>query len=101
MKLVMCRGCGDIFNLVMDREKTCSCGQSSGVYVDRRHAEIKGNCYSLAIGNGSMEDAIYNLAVYGRGYDREFYIDRLAVKCWLRPNQGPGNPHTTWEDPNA
>lgn len=50
MKLLMCKKCGDMFNL--DRvEKSCRCGETSGRYVDDILAEIKGDCVPIGIGN--------------------------------------------------
>ena len=56
MKLLVCRKCGDIFNL-SDKAKTCSCGESSGRYVDDLNAEIKGDCKAIGFSNGSLESA--------------------------------------------
>ena len=54
MKLLCCLNCGDIFNLTK-REKFCSCGDSSGKYVDDLNAEIKGNCVPIGFANRKFE----------------------------------------------
>ena len=87
MKLIFCRHCHDVVAL-RKLERTCECGASSGVYIDPVTARISGPCVSLAIGNGSLRDAIQHLATLPP--DRAFY----PVMCWVRPNYGPMNPHT-------
>lgn len=93
MKLLMCDECGDIFNLQMV-VKSCSCGHTVGRYIDNERAEVNGNGYSLAIGNGSLYKGIV------RGVDlkedpRPFELkDDGSILCWARPHTGPANPHT-------
>lgn len=53
MKLLMCRECQDIFNLTR-KLKSCSCGESSGRYVDNLNAEISGDCVPIGIDNDSF-----------------------------------------------
>ena len=53
MKLLMCLKCSDIFNLTYSL-KTCSCGESSGRYLNELDAEIKGNCKAIGFSNGTF-----------------------------------------------
>lgn len=57
MKLVQCNECGDMFNLRME-DKSCSCGKTTGRYVDNSHAVVTGPHMAIAIGNGSYHDAV-------------------------------------------
>lgn len=56
MKLLYCPECGDIFNLTTT-EKSCSCGATSGRYLDYLNAVYKGGI-PLGITNTSFENAI-------------------------------------------
>lgn len=64
MKLLRCRRCGDIFNLVTDRIKMCSCLNTCGQYdEDGLNAWCDGPCDLLGISNKSMFQAeILNIA---------------------------------------
>lgn len=87
MKLIYCKNCHDLFSLrFIDRE--CECGASKGAYKTPEFAWVSGPCVSVAIGNGSLQDAI---SILQRLQDnRAFY----PVMCWVRPNSGPANPRT-------
>ncbi len=93
MKLLLCLKCQDIFKLDYEK-RSCKCGEVTGRYVNEMDAETNGNGISLAIGTGSLERAIRNLKQLGDKEDRRFYIDENSVKCWVRPNEGSGNPNT-------
>jgi hypothetical protein len=56
MKLLYCKKCGDIFNLT-HKEKICSCGETSGLYIDNINAEIKGDCIPLGFANSTFRAA--------------------------------------------
>lgn len=84
MKLLLCPACWDVFKLAI-RTRSCQCGAVSGRYVDNLYAEVNGKGVSLAIGNGSLFNAMR--AVEGGA-------ERADVMCWTRPNEGPANPHT-------
>lgn len=93
MKLLMCPECGHIFNLTFEL-RTCDCGQVSGKYVDYVNAEVNGKGISLAIGNGSLAAAISRMREMKEG-GRNDFINKCRVDyCWVRPHEGPGNPHT-------
>jgi len=58
MKLLRCRQCGDIFNLTINRIKTCSCTLSYGQYdEDGLHAWYAGPCDMLGFANRSVVEA--------------------------------------------
>lgn len=93
MKLLFCPACGDVFKLSM-QVRSCECGRVSGHYEDYQHAVTNGAGYSLAIGNGSLASAMCALAHAPENSDRRYFIDNNKVKCWMRFNEGAGNPHT-------
>lgn len=61
--------------------------------MDNVNAEVSGPCLSLAIGNGSLVQAIVNLVNIGVEQDRDTYKEQCQFLAWVRPNLGPGNPH--------
>ncbi len=56
MKLVQCSVCGDLFNLT-GIEKQCSCGKSSGLYINGIDAWVRGPVLVLGISNPSYDKA--------------------------------------------
>lgn len=94
MKLLFCPECSHVFSLHRNL-RTCDCGKVSGRYVDSVTAEVNGNGISLAIGNGSLQEAIYSMRRAEKSGDREYFRDRCRVDyCWVRPHEGEGNPHS-------
>lgn len=100
MKLALCKDCWDVFKL-SDEMRHCKCGKIKGRYLDNRMAEVSKDAISIALGNGSVELA------YGQmlGHQietkdtasRSSYHEKdkgLIEYAWIRPNTGPGNPHT-------
>lgn len=51
MKLLFCEECHDIRALKYRRKITCSCGKSSGRYVNSTWAEYQGPCQILGLRN--------------------------------------------------
>jgi len=98
MKLICCPDCQDVFKLDPDEKRTCKCGKCSGEYIDNSNAVTNGYGISLAIGNGSLNGAILDLRVDKKHRGRSEYIDQFKVLCWVRPNEGMGNPHTRIDD---
>ena len=58
MKLLMCEKCCDIFSLSL-KLKTCSCGVTSGKYIDKLNAEYKGKALLIGINNDSLKKAFW------------------------------------------
>lgn len=68
MKLIVCIKCGDIFNLTI-KEKTCSCGKSSGKYIDDLNAEISGDCEPIGFANNTFSHAYKIQKIENKNYD--------------------------------
>lgn len=59
MKLLCCTNCSDIISLTTKEERTCSCGESSGLYIDEINAVFKGeHCVPLGISNPTFIKAL-------------------------------------------
>lgn len=99
MKLLFCDTCWDIFKLSTHEERKCQCGKVSGYYEpDGLGAIVNGEGYSLAIGNGSLVQAIQQLQKAPSNADRNYYTKNCRIQyAWVRPHEGSGNPHTTVE----
>lgn len=97
MKLIFCPDCHDVFKLDFD-ERKCKCGICSGRYINNSEAVTNGNGVSLAIGNGSLNQTVINMIFGPKDKSRDWYIENCKVQyCWVRPNEGPGNPHSKVE----
>lgn len=101
MKLLYCPTCQDAFKLSMELRQ-CACGLVKGHYLNNVVAETNGKGIDIAIGNGSLQNAIEDMGqlfVTTRGEaDRdEYYKDGYGriSHAWVRPSTGNGNPHTT------
>ena len=97
MKLIFCPDCQDVFKLDFEF-RTCKCGKSSGRYIDNTNAVVNGYGISLAIGNGSLNNSMWKLKLDKKDRTRKEYIHEFNVSCWVRPNEGDGNPHTKIND---
>lgn len=100
MKLIYCPYCGDMFKLRLQNMKTCECGKVKGRYIDNSLAEVSEEAISVAIGNGSFNQAV-GMMKYVQKHsgimnpDRQTYIAEANIEyAWVRPNDGDGNPHT-------
>jgi len=98
VKLAFCRECWDVFKLDIS-ERSCKCGKVRGRYVTEVQAEVTPNAISIAIGNGSLMNAIHGSQrreqESGNQADRANYQRAGKIEyAWVRPNSGPGNPHT-------
>lgn len=58
MKLLYCPSCGDIFNLAVNKDKYCSCGEVHGYYTDILNAVYFGPAIPLGIANKSFTYAL-------------------------------------------
>lgn len=99
MKLILCENCWDVFKLQKGMRQ-CSCGEVFGRYIDNVNAEVSGNAVSIGLGNGALEKAIIEMREHRRRTNdtatREEYFEigkGLIIPAWVRPNDGPGNPH--------
>lgn len=97
MKLLYCSKCNHVFSLGRNL-RTCDCGLVKGKYIDAVNAEVNGEGFSLAIGNGSLWNAMVNagrLSPKMEQNDRQRFLDEAKIEfAWVRPHEGPGNPHT-------
>ncbi len=93
MKLLLCPKCSDIFKLDCEK-RSCKCGEVTGQYLNKIDAITNGKGISLAIGSGSIANAITKLQWLEDKEDRRTYVNENPVICWVRPNSGSGNPHT-------
>lgn len=100
MKLLLCKDCYDVFKLDYEMRQ-CKCGKVKGRYLDGRMAEVSKDGVSIALGNGSVELAYGQMLGHRDGTGdkapREDYYKPGQGKieyAWVRPNSGPGNPHT-------
>lgn len=72
MKLLMCKTCGDIFNLQL-HSKSCGCGLVSGKYTDNLYAEYSGGI-PIGFNNHSLAKALKNQPENGMGQRFEAFI---------------------------
>ena len=89
MKLLFCPECSDVIKLIVGELRSCQCGKVKGKYIDNTHAEVDGEGYSLAIGNGSLMMACCKLKP-----TQQRRPPGSEIICWVRPHEGDGNPHT-------
>ena len=79
MKLLMCKNCGDIFNLDY-QEKYCKCKGVKGKYLDNLNAEYPGSdAVPLGFANNSISVAINNQPLNGMGYNFNAFV--IPKKC--------------------
>lgn len=98
MKLIYCEHCHDVVKLTLQM-RFCMCGRVFGQYLNNVEAEVSKTAVSLAIGNGSLDEAVKNMRAFqeshGDELNREGYqhVGKIDY-AWVRPNEGQGNPHT-------
>lgn len=95
----MCPRCGDVFQLRIQKMRKCECGFVKGRYLNNSEAEVSKDAISIAIGNGSIALSIALMEHLKRTTnnlaERGEYILKSGIEyAWVRPNEGPGNPHT-------
>lgn len=100
MKLLFCDVCWDIFKLDTAK-RSCKCGRVVGKYLENEHnAVTNGNGVNIAIGNGSLQNAIFAMkqAVYVESEevkDKHYFIRAAKMdNVWVRPHEGLGNPRS-------
>lgn len=101
MKLLFCPRCWDVIKLKEKQMRSCECGYVYGRYLTNELAEVSDIAISIAIGNGSLINAIDDMKRHSKSTDgnadREEYYQEGNGKishAWVRPNSGKGNPHT-------
>lgn len=73
MKLLLCKNCTDIFSLEQVK-KTCTCGKTSGVYIDNVNAVCSGNYVAIGFSNRTLLNAINNQPDFGDGYEFTAFV---------------------------
>lgn len=80
--------------------RQCECGKVKGRYINNSEAEVSKNAVSIAIGNGSLMEAIYQMRdnqneTNDEAHRESYYEDKKGriSHAWVRPNSGNGNPH--------
>jgi len=75
MKLLLCKGCGDVFSIRVDEERSCTCGKTKGEYVNKLDAIYSGDdAIPLGFRNGSFVDALRNQPDSGFGDDFTAFV---------------------------
>ncbi|RLI66839.1 MAG: hypothetical protein DRO67_00250 [Candidatus Asgardarchaeum californiense] len=98
MKLLFCSRCFDVFKLDFEL-RSCKCGKVKGMYTDNTNSVTNGKGISLAIGNGSLINSVLDLNIMPDDLERGDYIESCKIQyAWVRPNEGPGNPHSTVDE---
>jgi len=101
VKALYCMTCETLFRLTRKEMRMCKCGKVRGRYLkDGRHAEVSQNAdtISIAIENRSFKTAIKRMRrreKHRPESTREDYKIRSSIVAWVRPNSGPGNPHSS------
>lgn len=90
MKLLFCPHCTDLFNLVSDREKSCSCGKTKGKYSDKLLAEYEGG---IPLGFNNTEFLTSIRAQYQQGLGLDFKAFAIRKDCpTFKPRNETGKP---------
>lgn len=80
MKLLYCKKCKDIFNLVVDKTKSCGCGETKGVYLeDGLNAIYSGDAVPLGFSNTSFMPAVKHPPMYEPSIDFKAFV--IPVEC--------------------
>jgi hypothetical protein len=90
MKLLVCPKCADVFNLTLDKEKSCSCGFTKGKYVDNIYAEYEGGV-PLGFYNSQFLDALRNHHQNGLGINFTAFAIRKDCSTFKIRNEA-GKP---------
>lgn len=74
MKLLFCNSCKDILQ-IRPVLRTCSCGKSSSVLIDNKHADIRGeDAIPLGIDNYTFSKAFVDRPLKGRGSSFKAFV---------------------------
>jgi hypothetical protein len=100
MKLLYCKACKSLFKLTRKKMRSCECRKVRGRYrKDGKSAEVSQNAdtISVVIANRSLRDAVKRMQWWKEHRPesaREDYKSISGLVAWVRPNSGPGNPHS-------
>ena len=86
MKLLLCNKCGDMFNLSLDL-KTCSCGETKGMYTDNLNAWYEGECTPFCIHNQEFKEACVEQKIQNRLAPKDLIGRRFSA--WICPAGSP------------
>lgn len=78
MKLIFCKKCQDVVRL-REVERICSCGASSGYYVDEVNAVIFGDCVPVGVINDDFARAVREQP--DGGYGKRFDAFVIPKQC--------------------
>jgi hypothetical protein len=99
VKILYCEKCESLVKLTRKKIRSCECGKIVGRYLGKSQAEIflGAPAISIVISTPSFKAARKRLKwtqKHRRKSSREDYKSIGSVVAWIRPNSGPGNPHT-------
>lgn len=101
MKLLLCEHCHDIFKPGLGTFRSCQCGRVSGRYINDKEAEVSAATISIGIDGHSLAQAIADMKRHrdqtgNTASEQDYYKPGNGAinYVWVRPNTGPGNPHT-------
>jgi len=86
MKLLFCTKCCDFFSLSL-KEKTCTCKQSGGKYLDGFNAVYWGEAIPLGISNNSFVDALQNQPKDGWGRRFEAFVIPKECEVFIKKDK--------------
>ena len=96
MKLLMCLKCSDVFSLKVKQNRVCSCGETSGMYVDNINAVYSGYSLMLGFNNSSLTTQILTHHVQG---DRSDGLGH-RFEAFIIPDKAPSVKKVEPDDVN-
>jgi hypothetical protein len=73
-----------VFNLSLDKEKSCSCGKTKGKYVDNLNAEYSGDGVPIGFRNGEFIKSVVKQHKYGFGDDFAAFTIRRECPTFVK-----------------
>lgn len=83
MKLLMCKNCGDIYNLRLEDIKSCGCGKTSGVYVNNSVAIYSGDVLPIGFNNLEFVNACNKQPRMGDGEEFTSFVIPKETKTLI------------------
>lgn len=80
MKLILCENCSDIVALRLGVNRSCSCGESGGHYINELDAEVWGPCFKLGFANSSLIKALRAQKFEGDSEETMMYNYKRVTK---------------------